>query len=525
MFLFKVTSCLGDRINMYRKLEIRTLFLIILLTLSITFLGALTPTKAETTTVVYVDPSEVKDVFSPSTFTINVKVANVTNLYGIDVQFAWDPSVIKYVSHVKMIPVETYPAGVLHKTTLSVMDQVDENASMPGSEPGTMYWLSEASLAPAKVFNGSGTIFTMTFQVVGLGTSPLKIVACTLADKSGNPIDYTAKNGEFVNYVPPPPPPGDIFVNPSSIVNSTLTPSSNFSISVDVKKIQSLYSYDFALAYNGTLIEVAKVTGNIAFPAPTVTQGAGNVRISSSLVSPSSPISGNFSLATITFHVLAVGETDLDLHDVILKDNTGENITFNTPGDGFFANSAVFKIAATVDVKPDALNLKSIGRWLTVYVELPEGYDVNDIDVSTVKLNGTISANALASNQVGDYDGDGIDDILVKFNRTQVITFISAAHTGVFNLTAGFVVTGKLVTGVSFEGSDVVKVSNLLGDANGDGKVDILDLVLGAISYNSTDDGLNWNPNVNFVNFAVSYNRIDILDLVTIVSQYGKKVS
>jgi hypothetical protein len=509
---------------MYRKLEIRTAFLVILLTLSIVFLGTLTPTKAATTTVVYVDPSEVKDIFSPSTFTISVKVANVTNLYGIDIQFAWDPTIIKYVSHAKRIPVETYADGILHKNTIPVLDQVDENASMPGSEPGTMYWLSEASLAPAKSFNGSGTIFTMKFQVVGLGSSPLRIVACTLADKGGLPIAYTAINGDFVNYVAPPTPPADILVHPSSIVNSSLTPSSNFSLSTDVKKIENLYSYDFALAYNGTLLEVAQVTGNPAFPTPTVTEGTGHVRVSSSLVSPSSPISGNFSLATIKFHVLAVGETDIDLHDVILKDDSSENITFNEPGDGFFTNSAVFAIAATVDVKTDGLNLKSIGRWFTVYVELPEGYDVNGIDISTVKLNGTISANALASTQVGDYDGDGVDDLLVKFNRTQVIAFVSIGHTGSFNITATFVVTGNLETGISFEGSDVAKTSNLLGDVNGDGKVDILDLVLGAFSYNSTDDGLLWNPNANFVNFAPSYNRIEILDLVTIVSQYGKSL-
>ena len=509
---------------MYRKLEARTLFLIILLTLSMTFLGTLTLIKAETTAVVYVDPSEVKNVFSPSTFTISVKVANVTNLYGIDIQFAWNKSIIKYASHVKEIPVETYPSGILHKNTINVIDQVDENASMVDSEPGTMYWLSEASLAPAKTFNGSGTIFTMTFQVVGLGTSPLKIVACTLAEKSGNPIDHTEKNGVFVNYVPPPPPPADIFVNPSSIVNSTLVPSNNFSISVDVKKIQNLYSYDFALAYNTTLLNVAQVTGNIAFPVPTITQVPGNVRMHSSLVSPASPISGNFSLATIKFHVLATGETGIDLHDVILKDNTNANITFNTPGDGFFSNSAVFKITATVDVKPDALDLKTKGQWLTVYVELPEGYDVNDIDVSTVKLNGTISANASAS-KVGDYDGDGIDDMLIKFNRTQVTTLAGAGHAGIFKLTETFVITGKLATGVSFDGSDYVKVSNLLGDANGDGKVDILDLVLGSISYNSTEGEPNWNPNVNFNNvFPITYYRIDILDLATIAYQYGKKV-
>jgi len=505
------------------KLKAQIVLLTTLLAFNIVFLGTLTPTRAQTTTVVYIDPPEVDNLFSPAQFTISVKVANVTNLYGLDFQLGWDPTIITHVSHVKKIPKDgspAYPDGIMYKPTINVIDQVDENAGMPGSEPGTMYWLSEASMLPAKSFNGSGTIVEMTFQVVGLGTSPLKIIACTLADKDGNPISYTAKSGKFVNYVVPPPPPANIFVNPSSIINSSLTPSSNFNISVDVKRIQDLYSYDFALAYNATLLEVAQVIGNPAFPAPTITQGTGDVRITSSLVSPTPPISGNFSLASIKFHVLAVGETVLDLHDVVLKDDQGENITFLTPGDGFFTNSAVFKISATVDVKPDALNLKTKGRWLTVYIELPEGYNVSDIDPSTVKLNHTILVDLAAPTAIGDYDNDDVSDLMVKFNRTEVINYISASHVGCFSVNMTCTITGQLKTGMSFEGSDPVKVSSLLGDASGDGVVDIIDLVLGGLCYDSKDDGEHWNPNVNF---APSYNKIDVLDLVTLVWYYGKR--
>ena len=36
-------------------------------------------------------------------------------------------------------------------------------------------------------------------------------------------------------------------------------------------------------------------------------------------------------------------------------------------------------IEAICDINPNKLNLKSKGRWITVYLELPENYDVNDI--------------------------------------------------------------------------------------------------------------------------------------------------
>ena len=43
---------------------------------------------------------------------------------------------------------------------------------------------------------------------------------------------------------------------------------------------------------------------------------------------------------------------------------------------------------AGVDTDPDTLNLKSNGKFVTVYIELPEGYNVEDIDLEIVRLEG-----------------------------------------------------------------------------------------------------------------------------------------
>jgi hypothetical protein len=507
---------------MLRKIDGRVVLLVVSLALSMTLFGTLKITHAQPTPVVYVDPPKVQNLFAPATFTINVRVANVTNFYGFDFQFSWDPSIIKYVSHVKKVPIDgtpPYPDGLLYKPTINVIDQVDETASMVGSEPGTMYWVAEAAMLPAKSFNGSGVLFNMTFQVVGLGKSTLKINACTLSDKVGVPIEHIEKNGEFVNFVPPPPPNADIFINPSSVVNTSLTPGTDFNVSVDVRNVLSLHSYSFAVAYNATLLNVAQVTGNPTFPAPSVTQGVGDLVVSSALTSPPT-ISGNLSLATIKFHVLETGETELDLHAVILSDQLGGNITYNPPGDGYFSNLVISEISANVTVRPDALNLKTKGRWISVYIELEEGYDVDDIDVSSLRLNKTLPVDMAGPMTVGDFDADGIPDLLVSFNRTDMINLIKAVHPECFHMNMTFEVTGQLKTGIKFEDGYLVHVSSLLGDANGDGTVNILDLVLGGLSYNLHDGDPQWNPNVNY---APSYDKIDVLDLVTIVWYYGKK--
>jgi hypothetical protein len=487
--------------------------------MSVMLFGSVAPAKAATGTVVYVDPVEVKDLFAPTQFTISVKLANVTNFYGIDLQFTWDPTIIKYVSHVKKIPVESNPGGVLHSPTIPVKNEVDETASMAGAEPGTRYWLAEAAMLPAAVFEGDGTFVEMTFEVVGLGTSPLNIVAATLADKEGNPIEYTAINGKFVNYEAPPPPPADIFVNPSSVINANLTPPSDFTVSIDVERIQNLYSYEFWLGFDASMLQFSEATGVAPFTTPTVEESTGQIKVSASLSSPTPPASGNFSLVSIKLNVLDIGESVLDLHDVTLLDDEGGAIDFTAPGDGYFNNMAVFKIAATVDVTPDVLNVRSKSTWISAYIELPLSYDVNDIDASTVMLNETVSADLAGPMGVGDYDSDGTDDLMVSFNRTLVVAYINLNHDGVYNESMVFVVGGQLTGGMPFEGKDNVQVSSLVGDANGDGVITILDVTIGGLSYNAKEGDPDWAPNSNF---APSYDIIDIFDLVTAAAHYGE---
>jgi hypothetical protein len=77
-------------------------------------------------------------------------------------------------------------------------------------------------------------------------------------------------------------------------------------------------------------------------------------------------------------------------------------------------------IEATVDIDPDVLNPRSRRRWLTCYLELGGGHDPQDIDVSTVLLNGVVWAE-MRPTTVGDHDADGIADRMVKFSWSDVL--------------------------------------------------------------------------------------------------------
>jgi len=115
---------------------------------------------------------------------------------------------------------------------------------------------------------------------------------------------------------------------------------------------------------------------------------------------------------------------------------------------------------ATIDIHPDTLNLKSKGKWITCFIELPEGYDASDINISTVMLNATIPvslpdvpAPKPVPTKIGDHDGDGIPDLMVKFNRTMVSELI--LYRGITYGNVTLTITGE-VNGTLFAGIDSI---------------------------------------------------------------------
>jgi len=86
------------------------------------------------------------------------------NLYGFDIQLAWDTTILNYTSHQVLVPVETHSEGVLHSPQLQLKDEVNTTA-------GTG-WFAYSSMNPALPFNepDNATVLTMNFTV--LANSP-----------------------------------------------------------------------------------------------------------------------------------------------------------------------------------------------------------------------------------------------------------------------------------------------------------------------------------------------------------------
>ncbi|MFC1929214.1 hypothetical protein ACFLXK_06465, partial [Chloroflexota bacterium] len=154
----------------------------------------------------------------------------------------------------------------------------------------------------------------------------------------------------------------------------------------------------------------------------------------------------NITFEPETFAVTNNGNTPavVNVNGAPLTVNPGEELSF---------------ISSYIEINPDTLNLKSKGgeNAITVYIELPSGFDVAQIDISTVKIriNGTAIGAQSKPTSVGNHDRDGIADRMVKFDRQALITALNGM-TGDIKL----IVSGKLNNGYAFTGEDAIKVIN-----------------------------------------------------------------
>lgn len=131
--------------------------------------------------------------------------------------------------------------------------------------------------------------------------------------------------------------------------------------------------------------------------------------------------------------------------------NSNESAEYNFT----FAAESAREVTPLVVIKPETLNLKSRGVF-TAFIVLPEGYNVADIDLSTVKCGNATAVRGIAAGLI----------YIAKFKR-QDLGQDFGIETIANNVT--LTVSGNLSDGRSFSGSDDVAVKNgegILGKMN-----------------------------------------------------------
>ena len=131
-------------------------------------------------------------------------------------------------------------------------------------------------------------------------------------------------------------------------------------------------------------------------------------------------------------------------YSAIANLNTGKSIkpAFSSVPNEFLITSIVY---AKIDFEPKSLNLDSKGKFVLVDIELPDGYNAAEINISSIRLNGIVPALA-NSEKVGD------NDLKVKFDRASVQAILVPGENTI-------IITGEFLTGgIEFTGSDIIKV-------------------------------------------------------------------
>lgn len=275
-----------------------------------------------------------------------------------------------------------------------------------------------------------------------------------------------------------------VYVDPPSIVDQALTPGNGFTVEVMVSDVDAetgCYRWQVHMSWDPGVLKFGSVTeGNFLKDQPEGTIDFSRIEESWALLSWTTVgryqgAKDSGTLATVEFLVVGIGESVIDIDNPMTRllsvaeypphlpppmpppnsplpmsqaFNTFREITFMKE-NGYFRNFDALVVSSTININPDTMNLKSKGRWITAYIELPENYNVSDIDISTVKLNHVVSAEQFPT-KIGDSDDNSIPDLMVKFDRQEAIALLSVNE-------AILTISGE-VDGISFEGSDTITV-------------------------------------------------------------------
>lgn len=174
---------------------------------------------------------------------------------------------------------------------------------------------------------------------------------------------------------------------------------------------------------------------------------------------------------TTTFTATDIPTTAESIHqytidwDALSQGEEGVALQIDADGDSIFEQTVtadndltyyefILQTETIIDFDPDILNLEGEGRFVTTYIELPEGYGISQIDISSIMLNGLVPALSKPI-ESDDYDGNGKPDLMVKFDRPEVQAILSPGEGIIITLTGKVFYNGSYI---DFKGSDVIKV-------------------------------------------------------------------
>ncbi len=137
-------------------------------------------------------PDQVLGCGEVATFTVDIR--DVVNLYGVQFDLTFDPTVIEVID-----PDGDPENGIVEPGTIFPMDEYEVAYELVDNVTGRVEFAISLLRVPKKAppFSGSGTVAVITVRAVGEGVSPLAFVDAKLADGNGQPIEALTEDGSI----------------------------------------------------------------------------------------------------------------------------------------------------------------------------------------------------------------------------------------------------------------------------------------------------------------------------------------
>ena len=303
-----------------------------------------------------------------------------------------------------------------------------------------------------------------------------------------------------------------IRITPERVVSPII--GDNFSIDINIAAGEDVGGYQLTLGFDPTALRyVSSANGDYLTDGSYFIQPiAGNNSVTLGATNFAQSSSGDGVLATITFEVVDVKNSTLNLSNFLLMNSNGDDFLGRYVHNGGIVQPPPVATTAIVRVTPSSVLSPARHQQFTLNVNIAGGQNIAahrlfwGFDDEPLELLSGLPGNYLAG---GIGNGDG---------TLFIGTFkVRAVKTSTVNVSGHLIGTDGLRYIPTFESATIVQP--LFGDVNRDGLVNISDLVLVASSFNQRVSAEGNPADVN------EDNVVNIVDLVRVAAVIGGRAA
>jgi len=255
------------------------------------------------------------------TFNVSIMCSTVHSLYTYQVYFNFSKEILEVTNVTKG---KFLSRGGAYDTFWYVRIQNDKGRIMA--------W--ESLLLPDPAVDGSGEFFKVTFRVKKAGYCEMPISNTQLVNDFADEIRHDAEGGTFTTT--------KLSITPNVIRDPEYVPGASFDVNVTLDgAVENLYGFNMTITYDNKILNATSTTlvPLLATPNTNVTEidfNRGTVWLNVTSITPAASTNNTGAIATITFEILTVGNTDIKITKTQLINKQAESI-FHIIGKASFS--------------------------------------------------------------------------------------------------------------------------------------------------------------------------------------------